>query len=66
MKSDGMEADTSVCFSRWQQGETDCGLGWVFVFEYLWAQCRHSTSPISLMLGRWVPMVVLGGFNPPL
>lgn len=66
VKSDGMEADTSVCFSRRQRGETDMWFkGGCLSFEYLWAPCRHSASPISLMLGRWVPVAALGGFKPP-
>ncbi len=33
-------------------------LGWVLSFNILQALHRHLTSPMSLMLGRWVPMML--------
>lgn len=40
-------------------GQTAVGwvwLEWVLTFSNLWALCRHLTSPMSLMLGGWVPI----------
>ena len=55
--SEGMAADTTVSFARQQQGEqTVDGVG--VVFSILWALCRHLTSVLSLMLLRWVPMML--------
>ena len=56
-KSDGTAVDTSVSFARQQQGEqTVDGVG--VVFSVLWALSRHVTSLLSLMLFRWVPMML--------
>ena len=32
-------------------------IGWLLSYIILWALCRHLTSPIALMLCRWVPMI---------
>ena len=48
--------DTSVSFVRWQQGEQTV-TGWVLSFSMLWIVGRHLTSPISVMLCKWVPMM---------
>ncbi len=34
-----------------------CGWGWVVSFHILWALRKHITSPMCLMLCRWVPMM---------
>ena len=38
----------------------------VLSFTILWTLYRHSISPTSLMLCRWVPIMFLGNFNCPL
>ena len=51
MYSGGMAADTSISFARWQWGEqTVAVVGVVF--------CRNLTSLKSLMVCRWVQVML--------
>ncbi len=39
-------------------------LGWVLSFHIPWTLCRNLTSPISLILSRWVPLMFWVGHHP--
>lgn len=52
--------DTSVCFARLQLDEKGSvgGVFCVLCFNFLWVLYRRLSSPVSLMLSKWVIMIV--------
>ena len=61
-----MVADTSVPLARWQQGEQAVAVV-AIDFHYSLGSMRELTSPVSLMLNRWVQLMsplVLGRAHP--